>query len=198
MPASMFEIYNEIIHYLFPLSRCGSCYRISSSKQFTIKHDATRNTHLSGLTVVDVCSINEVSSLFKQATQRMSVGKTQMNEQSSRCHFVFTLLVSRVNDVSKEQGQGILNIFDLAGSECLAQSGATGDRLKETQVITLLLKHFLDGDSRTLMFVNISLEVSSASESIYSLRFAARAMHAELEYHIATQAKLLDSRLRYG
>ena len=30
-----------------------------------------------------------------------SVGKTQMNEQSSRSHFVFTLRISGVNEVQK-------------------------------------------------------------------------------------------------
>ncbi|KAF9611778.1 hypothetical protein IFM89_034976 [Coptis chinensis] len=59
----------------------------------------------SGLTAVQlyyVCSLKEVSSLLHQAAQSRFVGKTQMNEQSSRSHFVFTLQIYGVNEGSYE------------------------------------------------------------------------------------------------
>ncbi len=37
----------------------------------------------------------------------------------------------------EENCRAMLNLVDLAGSERLARSGATGDRLKETQVVYL-------------------------------------------------------------
>ncbi|OAY63642.1 Kinesin-1 [Ananas comosus] len=187
--ASMLEIYNETIRDLLNPNRSGS--QDTGASKYLIKHDANGNTHVSDLTVVDVCSINEVSFLLRQAAQSRSVGKTQMNEQSSRSHFVFTLRISGVNESTDQQVQGVLNLIDLAGSERLAKSGSTGDRLKETQPC-------LGGDSKTLMFVNISPEASSTGESICSLRFAARVNACEIGVpRRQTQMRTLDSRLSY-
>ncbi|XP_072956120.1 kinesin-like protein KIN-14N isoform X3 [Typha angustifolia] len=225
MQASMLEIYNETIRDLLATNRSSS--QDTGASKYSIKHDANGNTHVSDLTVVDVCSINEVSFLLQQAAQSRSVGKTQMNEQSSRSHFVFTLRIFGINENTDQQVQGVLNLIDLAGSERLARSGATGDRLKETQAInkslsclsdvifsiakkedhvpfrnsklTYLLQPCLGGDSKTLMFVNISPETSSTGESICSLRFAARVNSCEIGIpRRQTQMRIADPRLSYG
>ncbi|PKI67640.1 hypothetical protein CRG98_011853, partial [Punica granatum] len=71
MQVSMLEIYNETIRDLLPSNRSNNdVARIengSASKQYTIKHDANGNTHVSDLTVVDVCSMREVSYLLNHA-----------------------------------------------------------------------------------------------------------------------------------
>ncbi|KAL6202289.1 hypothetical protein ACLB2K_025997 [Fragaria x ananassa] len=228
MQVSMLEIYNETIRDLLPSNR-SSLERENGSagKQYTIKHDASGNTHVSDLTVVDVRSAKEVSFLLERAAHSRSVGKTQMNEQSSRSHFVFTLRIYGVNESTEQQVQGVLNLIDLAGSERLSKSGSTGDRLKETQAInkslsslsdvifalarkedhvpfrnsklTYLLQPCLGGDSKTLMFVNIAPDPSSAGESLCSLRFAARVNACEIGVpRRQTYTKLSDSRLSYG
>ncbi|KAK1304895.1 Kinesin-5 [Acorus calamus] len=228
MQASVLEIYNETIRDLLCVNRAGG-HDVNGgpAKQYSIKHDANGNTFVSDLTIIDVCSTKEVSMLLRQAAQSRSVGKTQMNEQSSRSHFVFTLRISGVNESTEQQVQGVLNLIDLAGSERLSKSQSTGDRLKETQAInkslsslsdvifalakkeehvpfrnsklTYLLQPCLGGDSKTLMFVNISPEVSSVGESLCSLRFAARVNACEIGVP-RRQATLRssDSRLSYG
>ncbi|XP_022954623.1 kinesin-like protein KIN-14C [Cucurbita moschata] len=232
MQVSMLEIYNETIRDLLSTHRSSS-FDVTRTengvlgKQYTIKHDANGNTHVSDLTIIDVCSIREISSLLQQAAHSRSVGRTQMNEQSSRSHFVFTLRISGVNESTEQQVQGVLNLIDLAGSERLSRSGATGDRLKETQAInkslsclsdvifalakkedhvpfrnsklTYLLQPCLGGDSKTLMFVNISPDPSSVNESLCSLRFAARVNACEIGIpRRQTTMRPVDSRLSYG
>ncbi|KAI3755848.1 hypothetical protein L1987_55657 [Smallanthus sonchifolius] len=225
MQVSMLEIYNETIRDLLTTNRPGSTD--SRTKQYAIKHDANGNTYVSDLTVVDVHSSREVSFLLNRAAQSRSVGMTQMNEQSSRSHFVFTLRITGVNDSTEQQVQGVLNLIDLAGSERLSKSGSTGDRLKETQAInkslsslsdvifalakkeehvpfrnsklTYLLQPCLGGDSKTLMVVNVSPTPSSVNESLCSLRFAARVNACEIGTpRRQTSVKQVDGRLSYG
>ncbi|PSS06166.1 Kinesin-like protein [Actinidia chinensis var. chinensis] len=234
MQVSMLEIYNETIRDLISTNRPSLDMSRSENgvvgKQYTIKHDANGNTHVSDLTIVDVRSSREVSFLLDQAAQSRSVGKTQMNEQSSRSHFVFTLRISGYNESTEQQVQGVLNLIDLAGSERLSKSGSTGDRLKETQAInkslsslsdvifslakkedhvpfrnsklTYLLQPCLGGDSKTLMFVNVSPDPSSMGESLCSLRFAARVNACEIgvprRQTSQTTMRSSDSRLSYG
>nr|CAB3485849.1 unnamed protein product [Digitaria exilis] len=226
MQASMLEIYNETIRDLLAPGRSNN-FDMTPSKQYTIKHDSHGNTTVSDLTIIDVFGIADVTHLLEKASQSRSVGKTQMNEQSSRSHFVFTLKISGSNETTGQQVQGVLNLIDLAGSERLAKSGSTGDRLKETQSInkslsalsdvifaiakgddhvpfrnsklTYLLQPCLGGDSKTLMFVNISPEASSVGETICSLRFASRVNACEIGIpRRQTQARSFDSRLSYG
>eukprot|EP00253_Pinus_taeda_P033309 PITA_33309 len=207
MQASMLEIYNETIRDLLVANKGYNMdgTRVENgiaAKQYTIKHDQNGNTTVSDLTLVDVASWNEVSSLLHRASQSRSVGRTAMNEQSSRSHCVFTLRISGINESTEQHVHGVLNLIDLAGSERLSRSGSTGERLKETQAInkslaclgdvilaianreqhipfrnsklTYLLQTCLGGDSKTLMFVNVSPDPKSLNESLCSLRFAAK------------------------
>jgi kinesin family member C1 len=66
----MLDIYNETIRDLLSTNRVAT--QDGGSSKYNIKHDANGNTHVSDLTVVDVTSIGEVSSLLRRAAQSRS------------------------------------------------------------------------------------------------------------------------------
>uniref|UniRef100_A0A383VYM2 Kinesin-like protein n=1 Tax=Tetradesmus obliquus TaxID=3088 RepID=A0A383VYM2_TETOB len=202
MQASMLEIYNE--DYKDLLAR----KKLPDGRSHKVVHDTNGGTSVSDLTLIDVNTPQDVEELLSRAMEKRSVGCTQLNEQSSRSHAVFTLRIEGTNDSSKLKVSGVLNLIDLAGSERVKESGATGQRLKEAQAInkslsalgdvivslankeshipyrnsklTWLLQPCLGGDAKTLMFVNISPTSDFAPESLCSLRFAAKVNACEI------------------
>ncbi|KAF9972516.1 kinesin-like nuclear fusion protein [Actinomortierella ambigua] len=195
MEGQYVEIYNETINDL--LGNPGD-----SGKKYEIRHGPSGKTTITDITTTVLTSPAKVEALLKKAAQNRAFASTNMNERSSRSHCVFTLRLSGTNSITDESSEGILNLIDLAGSERLSQSGATGDRLRETQAInkslsclgdviqaisnkdshvpyrnsklTYLLQHSLGGNSKTLMFVNISPLLSNFNETLCSLRFATK------------------------
>ncbi|CAO3567804.1 unnamed protein product [Mortierella alpina] len=196
MEGQYVEIYNESINDL--LGSDG----LDTARKHEIRHGPNGKTTITDITTVVLTSPEKVAALLKKAAHNRSVGSTQMNERSSRSHCVFTLRLAGKNSITDESSEGVLNLIDLAGSERLSQSGATGDRLRETQAInkslsclgdviyaiankdphvpyrnsklTYLLQNSLGGNSKTLMFVNISPLMSNFNETLCSLRFATK------------------------
>ncbi|KAI9091492.1 P-loop containing nucleoside triphosphate hydrolase protein [Phlyctochytrium arcticum] len=198
MEAQYLEIYNESIRDLI-----GGGSTTGEDKKHDIKHHpVTGKTSVTEIQTVQVTTPAEVHNVLKKASHNRAVAATNCNERSSRSHSVFTLRLTGYNSLTSESSQGILNLIDLAGSERLSSSGSTGDRLKETQAInkslsclgdviyalangdkfvpyrnsklTYLLQGSLGGNSKTLMFVNVSPLAGSFQETLCSLRFATK------------------------
>ena len=58
-------------------------------------------TLLSSVWLLCCCASQDVEDLLARAMEKRTVGCTQLNEQSSRSHAVFTLRIEGVNDSSK-------------------------------------------------------------------------------------------------
>ncbi|TVY87337.1 Kinesin-like protein, partial [Lachnellula willkommii] len=210
MEGSFVEVYNEEIHDLVGNSKDFD------KKKHEVRHDEhKKQTIVTGLRSVPLDSPNAVESILKQADANRSVAATKSNERSSRSHSVFMLKLVGRNSVTNETSEGTLNLVDLAGSERLKQSGAEGDRMKETQNInkslsclgdvigalgqgkdgghipyrnsklTYLLQYSLGGNSKTLMFVMASPLEAHLSETLTSLKFATKVHNT----HIGTAKK---------
>jgi len=139
--ASMCEIYNERLNDL--LTRGGADE--ASSRDLKIREDdglGGKGIYVDGLSEIAVDSGEAVLALLADGMKRRAIGRTDMNEHSSRSHSVVTLRV-----VAWEQGDeekltatsSKLHLIDLAGSERQKGTGATGERLKEGASINVSL-----------------------------------------------------------
>lgn len=130
MEGSFVEVYNENLNDLL-----GKAEELDK-KKYEIRHDNQKGkTIITDINTVMLDSPETLSSLLNRASANRSVAATKANERSSRSHSVFILKLAGANSITGESSEGTLNLVDLAGSERLNQSGATGDRLKETQNI---------------------------------------------------------------
>jgi Kinesin motor domain len=78
-----------------------------------------------------VSSAEEVLALMHRANNHRQVGETNMNQQSSRSHCIFTLKVQakrKVGDGSVLEVSGKLHCVDLAGSECAKSADLDDDQ----------------------------------------------------------------------
>lgn len=218
LEAQFLEIYNdELRDLLAPPGDYDKRVKVTpkggeklqcAAPRHEIKHELDGRTTVTNVTVVPVLDESTVLHCLQTAARNRSSASTKMNERSSRSHHVFSLRITGTNVQSSHSIYGELNLIDLAGSERLNASGASGDRLKETQHInsslsalsnvisalaskskhvpyrdcklTFLLQNALGGDGKTLMFVNLSPDTEHVKETLCSLRFAAKVNSCEI------------------
>ncbi|TFJ97081.1 ubiquitin carboxyl-terminal hydrolase 28 [Platysternon megacephalum] len=195
--ANFLEIYNESLRDLL-------VGRPERGAELEIKRvsQSSEELHVPNLRYVPVDSEDEVLKLLRTAKANRSVAKTALNDRSSRSHSLFQLRIEGWNRSRDLHSVSVLSLVDLAGSERLDKSFSKGERLRETQAIntslstlglvimalsnkephipyrnsklTYLLQNSLGGNSKMLMFVNISPLEENLSESLNSLRFASK------------------------
>uniref|UniRef100_A0ACD5WT56 Uncharacterized protein n=1 Tax=Avena sativa TaxID=4498 RepID=A0ACD5WT56_AVESA len=197
---SVLEVYNEQIRDLLATS--------PSSKKLEIKQAGEGSHHVPGIVEANVENIDKVWDVLQTGSNSRAVGSNNVNEHSSRSHCMLCIMVRARNLINGDCTRSKLWLVDLAGSERLAKTDAQGDRLKEAQNInrslsalgdvisalasrsshipyrnsklTHLLQDSLGGDSKALMFVQISPSDNDVSETLSSLNFASRVRGIEL------------------
>ncbi|XP_057976191.1 kinesin-like protein KIN-4A isoform X4 [Malania oleifera] len=100
---------------------------------------------LAGSTEVAVSTLKEMAACLEQGSLSRATGSTNMNNQSSRSHAIFTITLSQMRklhpvcpgetnphvDVGEEYLCAKLHLVDLAGSERAKRTGSDGVRFKE-------------------------------------------------------------------
>ncbi|KAL5209895.1 hypothetical protein ABZP36_005518 [Zizania latifolia] len=197
---SVLEVYNEQIRDLLAAS--------PSSKKLEIKQAGEGSHHVPGIMEAKVENTKEVWNVLQAGSNARAVGSNNVNEHSSRSHCMLCIMVKANNLINGDCTRSKLWLIDLAGSERLAKTDVQGERLKEAQNInrslsalgdvisalatksshipyrnsklTHLLQDSLGGDSKALMFVQISPSDNDVSETLSSLNFASRVRGIEL------------------
>ncbi|XP_022768724.1 kinesin-like protein KIN-4A isoform X4 [Durio zibethinus] len=99
---------------------------------------------LAGSTEVSVSTLKEMAACLEQGSLSRATGSTNMNNQSSRSHAIFTITLEQMHKLNPISGDGSANdimseeylcaklhLVDLAGSERAKRTGSDGMRFKE-------------------------------------------------------------------
>ena len=188
---SFVEIYNEEVRDLL----------VSKSKKLDIREDPKKGIFVKELTYVTLQDTQDIQKCLDNGNKNRHVGHTSMNDQSSRSHSIFTVYLEIEENGKIRSGK--LNLVDLAGSERVGKTNATGQTFDEGKKINLSLtalggvidalssnrKHIpykdskltrlladsLGGNTKTVMFANISPASYNYEETYGTLRYASRA-----------------------
>ncbi|KAM6992605.1 kinesin-like protein KIF13B isoform 2-T2 [Tautogolabrus adspersus] len=124
---SYMEIYNEKVRDLLDPKGNRQTLRVREHKVF--------GPYVDGLSRLAVASYKDIESLMSEGNKSRTVAATNMNEESSRSHAVFNIILTHtlMDLKSGTSGEKVskLSLVDLAGSERAAKTGAAGERLKE-------------------------------------------------------------------
>ena len=125
------------------------------------------------------------NELYKQCIENRKTASTNFNEHSSRSHLIFTISLKMYNTSTNKQAESKISIIDLAGSEnlkneenklrqdegisvnkslsalknvikLLAENESRQGIPYRDSIITKIMKDSLGGNSKTLVFINLS------------------------------------------
>ena len=190
------EIYREKLHDLLGNG--------SNNDKLKLRQDAlSGDVYVDNVTSVYVTCVSDILKLLVQGNNKRMISSTNMNEQSSRSHSIFTLdITQKLNNGQLKCSK--LSLVDLAGSERISKTNATGQQLLEgcsinsslsvlgkvisalssTQrdhipyrdsTLTYLLKNSLGGNCKTTILINCSCNSDDIHETLSTLQFGRRA-----------------------
>ncbi|CAI5449435.1 unnamed protein product [Caenorhabditis angaria] len=133
------ELYNDDVLDLLSDDR-------NSSANIRIHEDNRGEIALHGVEQRSVIDLDGTMEILKNGALNRTVASTNMNEQSSRSHAIFTLhlkqqrvvpslledvVEGKTGDLEMEMLTAKFHFVDLAGSERMKRTGATGERARE-------------------------------------------------------------------
>ncbi|XP_073422193.1 kinesin-like protein KIF13A isoform X2 [Dendrobates tinctorius] len=124
---SYMEIYNEKVRDLLDPK--------GSRQSLKVREHKVLGPYVDGLSQLAVTKFEDIESLMSEGNKSRTVASTNMNEESSRSHAVFNIILTQTlfDHQSGNSGERVskVSLVDLAGSERVSKTGAAGERLKE-------------------------------------------------------------------
>ncbi|KAG2524680.1 hypothetical protein BBI17_005922 [Phytophthora kernoviae] len=199
LTVSFVEIYMEQIRDLLSPSSNSSNIGTPTNGGLKIRESAQHGVYIEEMTRIPSKSEAAMMDLVKSGTLSRAVSSTRMNKDSSRSHTI--LMISCVRSVSGKRAT--MYIVDLAGSELVNKTNASGRVLQEAKAInkslsalsnvikalgdgkrhvpyrdsklTRLLQDSLGGTAKTCLILAASCSSYNMPETISTLRFGLRA-----------------------
>ena len=189
---SFYEIYQGQLYDL-----------LNERKKLFAREDGNQNVVIQGITEFSVHSPHDLIRVFDRGSLSRSVGQTGANEDSSRSHAIFQIVLKQDGPKSSKKLMGKFSFIDLAGSERGADRGDsdTKTRLEGSEInksllalkeciraldqeskhtpfrqskLTQVLKDSFIGNCRTCMIATISPNSSNSEHTLNTLRYADR------------------------
>ncbi|KAF4028292.1 Kinesin motor domain [Phytophthora infestans] len=204
LTASFVEIYQEKIRdLLLP----------HSSRALRLREDKDHAVCVEGASEIAISSVAGGMAILSRGNAQRSIGSTLMNADSSRSHAILILTFSKKHLASGAKVRGRMVVVDLAGSEKVQKTAATGVRMEEAKHInrslsalgnvinaltddkikhvpyrdsklTRLLQTSLGGNAKTHLLLTCSANTKHLEETLSTLRFGSRAKNIQNSPHV--------------
>eukprot|EP00727_Mastigamoeba_balamuthi_P001910 m51a1_g11716 putative kinesin heavy chain (1187) ;mRNA; r:81154-85738 len=202
------EIYKEKIRDLLA----------NTKENLRIRQSAERGIYVQGALEQYCATQEDVLATISLGELSRTTSATKMNAKSSRSHSVFTINIEQESQSGSKRAK--LVFIDLAGSEKVKKTGATGNTLEEAKKInqsltclgnvikcltegapfvpyrdsslTRLLEESLQGNTKTTLFITCSPSPYNAEETVSSLRFGARVKTIKMEVKVNRTRSMLE------
>lgn len=214
LTASFVEIYMEQIRdLLVATTSANSSTSASMNGGLKIRESAQRGVYIEDMTQVSCLSAGAMMELVRTGTLNRAVASTRMNKDSSRSHSI--LMITSATRTARST----MYIVDLAGSELVNKTNASGRVLQEAKAInkslsalsnvikalgdgkkhvpyrdsklSRLLQDSLGGTAKTCLILAASCSSFNMPETISTLRFGLRAK--EIKNPVTSKQELSGS-----
>ncbi|CAI5758726.1 unnamed protein product [Candida verbasci] len=206
---SYLEIYNEKINDLLNLNNVD----------LKIRDDLSGDKKIVSLTTTPIQSRSQCLELIRKGEINRKTSSTDFNARSSRSHSILQIKLTKIDILNNLETKSTLSLCDLAGSE---RASSSLERRKEGSYInksllalsnvinklstnsidhipyrdsklTRLLQPALSGSSLISILCTIQLNSQYQSETINTLRFAARAKDIVMSVEKNTSSQLTNN-----